>query len=206
MRARLVQPTPPPADDSNWIATTHWVQNAAVMQGGGTMQGTLFVPSLVVGNPTGGDMGVGAVNLQHFYVNGQAEQYISVIVTSANAIPVTSGVTINLGSRSLPAGKWNLSGEVWFSVASGTPNIQRIAAAISNQSATIPTDPTDVTAVNLQEPQQPRTGSGTGAVLPVWLLLELATATTYYLCAQVSWTGTGTLSVFGKIAARVLPY
>jgi hypothetical protein len=206
MRARLIQPTPPPADDSNWIATTHWVQNAAVMQGGGTMQGTLFVPALVVGNPTGGDMGVGAVNLEHLYVNGQAVQYVSSIVTGANAIPVTSGVALNLGSRLLAAGKWNVSGEVWFSVASGTPNIQMIAAAISTQSATIPTDPSDLTAVNLQEPQQPRTGSGTGAVLPISLLLELAAATTYYLCAQVSWTGTGTLGVFGKFAARVLPY
>jgi hypothetical protein len=133
-------------------------------------------------------------------------QRVSRILTSANALPLASGVTMNIGSVDLPVGDWDLMAEVWVAVTSGTPNIQLIAAAITNVSATIPSDPSLLVAVNIQEPQQPRTGSGTGAVVPVvGPYLSLATPTTYYLCAQVTWTGTGTLTVFGKVEGRFSP-
>jgi hypothetical protein len=133
-------------------------------------------------------------------------QRASRILTSANALPLTSGAVLNIGSVDLPPGNWDLQAEVWVSVTSGTPNIQIIAAAISNVGATIPTDPSLLTATNIQEPQQPRTGSGTGAVVPiVGPCLSLATPTTYFLCAQVSWTGTGTLTAFGKVEGRFAP-
>jgi hypothetical protein len=133
-------------------------------------------------------------------------QRASRILTAANALPLTNGVTLNIGSVDLPAGNWDLQAEVWVAVTSGTPNLQLIAAAISNISAMIPTDPSLLTAVNIQEPQQPRTGSGTGAVVPiVGPSLSLTTPTTYYLCAQVSWTGTGTLNAFGKVEGRFTP-
>jgi hypothetical protein len=59
------------------------------------------------------------------------------ILTSANALPLTNGAVLNIGSMELPVGNWDLQAEVWVSVTSGTPNIQIIAAAISNISATI---------------------------------------------------------------------
>jgi hypothetical protein len=133
-------------------------------------------------------------------------QRASRILASANALPLANGVTLNIGSVELPAGDWELMAEVWVSVTSGTPNLQLIAAAISNVGATIPSDPSLLTAVNIQEPQQPRTGSGTGAVVPiVGPYLNLTTPTTYYLCVQVTWTGTGSLTAFGKVEGRFTP-
>jgi hypothetical protein len=133
-------------------------------------------------------------------------QRVSRILTAANALPLANGAVLDIGSVDLPAGDWDLMAEVWIAVTSGTPNIQLIAAAISNVGATIPTDPSLLTAVNMQEPQQPRTGSGTGAVVPVvGPYLSLATPTTYYLCAQVSWTGTGSLTGYGKVEGRYTP-
>jgi hypothetical protein len=165
------------------------------------------VGGLVVGNPAGGNMGVGSINCQELYIRGAVPgQYASRIVPSANALALTSGVTIDVISVPLPPGQWFIGGEVWVTVLSGSPNLQLIAAAISGASATIPSEPSDTSGVNLQEPQQPRTGAGTGAVLPIaGVFLNLSVQTTYYLSAQVIWTGTGTLGVFGKIAGRFYP-
>jgi hypothetical protein len=163
--------------------------------------------SMVVGNPTGGNMGPGTINVEKLFIEGQAPgQYASRVVPSANALPLTNGVTLNISSVVLPAGQWDLMAEVWIAVTSGTPNIQAISAALSNVNATIPSDPSDLTAVNFEEPQQPRTGGGTGAVLPIagpWI--TTTTPTTYYLCARVSWTGTGTLTAFGMMGGRFFP-
>jgi hypothetical protein len=133
-------------------------------------------------------------------------QYASRVINGANGIALTSGVTVNIAQVLLPAGRWDLMGELWISVTSGTPNLQSLIAALTPTSAAIPADPSDLTAVNWEEPQQPRTGAGTGAVLPVvgpWL--NLASPTQYFLVASVTWTGTGTCVGYGMLGGRFFP-
>jgi hypothetical protein len=131
-------------------------------------------------------------------------QYQSVIIPVASAVPLSTGTPVNVGTVTLPAGVWFVSGELWISVTSGTPAIQQISAAITNASATIPTGPSDSTGLNLREPQQTfLSGSQLGAVLPIApVYLTPTISTPYYLVASTSWTGTGTIVAFGKIAGR----
>jgi hypothetical protein len=134
-------------------------------------------------------------------------QYASVIVPAANAVNLPNGTTINVITATLPPGEWILSGEVWFNVTTGTPSIQQIAGSVSLVSASAPANPADNTSYNLQEPNQSRSaGTQVGFILPLSTLYVVVVAPTpYYLTAFATWTGTGAMAAYGKLAGRLLP-
>jgi hypothetical protein len=134
-------------------------------------------------------------------------RYASRIITSAQqiAIPATDMI-IDIAHVTLPPGQWDLNGEVWVVVTSGTPNIDRIAASISPHSASAPADPADGLAVNAQEPQQPSAGGRAriGHVLPLAMLrANVKVRTDYFLSVMVSWSKGGAFAAYGKIAGRL---
>ena len=135
-----------------------------------------------------------------------APRYASRIITSAQQIAIpTSGMIIDIAHVTLPAGQWDLNGEAWVIATSGSPNIARIAASISPNSATAPADPADGIAVNAQEPQQPSSSGGAiGHVLPLAMLrANVKVKTSYYLSVSVSWSKGGAFAAYGKIAGRL---
>jgi hypothetical protein len=125
-------------------------------------------------------------------------------VPYASRIVLTSGVLADIATVTLPVGEWWISGEAWFVVDTGTPQIARVAAAISPNSATAPSDPADNISVTADEPQQTKQSGGatTGIVLPLSQLYVNVTAPTpYYLTLMISWSGVNTgISGYGKIA------
>jgi len=203
-------PTGPPA--AQFLAVQQQILAAingiaVIMKG--TAPGGSATDSLVVGSPSGGNMGPGSINCSELYINGQRPgQYASAIVPSAGRVTLTSGVAANIATVTLAPGEWSLGGEVWINIDAGTPSIQGIAGSIGAVSGRLPSDPADDTAYNVQEINQSRSaGSLVGFILPLsGLYLDLTAATIYYLIAQATWTGGGTISAYGKIAGRVLPF
>jgi hypothetical protein len=159
---------------------------------------------LVVGNPTGGNMGAGSINIENLYVGGEPYGvHASVIVPSVNAVALPNGTPVNVASVPIPGGYFKISGELWIGVSSGTPSIQTLAGAITETSATIPSDPAENVGVNLMEINQSRSaGTGAGFILPISTsILTITTPGTLYLVAQASWTGAGSLMGYGQLLA-----
>jgi hypothetical protein len=132
--------------------------------------------------------------------------YADRIVASADKIALPNGSAVNVMSTPpLPAGQWVIDGEVWFNVDAGTPSIQQLVAAIVDTSLLIPTDPAIGYGVNLMEVNQSRSaGTQVGFVLPVSAVyVPVTDPLVYYLVAYATWTGTGSLSAYGKLSGRM---
>ena len=132
-------------------------------------------------------------------------QYFSTIVPSASAVAAISGTTQQVAALSLAAGDWTVDGELWLAVASGTPSVASAIASLSQTPAgAVGSDPLDGMAANLTEPGTAKqVGTAYGWVMPLApMRVSAAAATTVYLNCQAAWTGTGSLSLYGKVAAR----
>jgi hypothetical protein len=93
---------------------------------------------------------------------------------------------------------------LWFRVTAGTPTVNSIATVIGPNPGTNPTDPADDVGIHRIEPQQAKqAGTTVGVVLPLTgVRANLSGSTAYYLTANIVWTGTGTILLYGKISAR----
>ena len=130
--------------------------------------------------------------------------YISTVVPQASALTATSNVITDVATLSVPAGDWIIEGELWFRVTAGTPTVNSIATTISPNATASPTDPADNAGIHRIEPQQAKqAGTTVGNVLPVVGVHANVSATTlYYLTANIVWTGTATILLYGKITGR----
>jgi hypothetical protein len=133
--------------------------------------------------------------------------YASLIVPSANAIDLPEATAVNVATVPLAPGQWLVDGEVWVNVNSDSPSIQQLAVALTDQSATIPTDSVDGRGVNVMEVNQTRSsGAQVGFVLPIAAtFVPTAVPINYHLVAFGTWAGGGTLSVYGRLADRMAP-
>jgi len=150
----------------------------------------------------------GSIYCQKLYIGGAVPgQYVSTIVPAANAVALVPGAPANAVTITLPAGQWFLSAEAWVAVASGTPTVARIAAALTDTSGTLPSGPSDVSGLNAREPEQSKNvGSQAGDILPITgVFVNLSSPASYYLVVQVNWTGGGSMVAYGKISGRVYP-
>ena len=134
-------------------------------------------------------------------------QYLSTIVPSANAVPAVAGTTQQVAALSLAAGDWTIDGELWLA-ASGAPSVTSAIASLSQTPAgAVGNDPKDDMSASLTEPGTAKqVGTAYGWIMPLApMRVSAAAATTVYLNCQANWTGTGSLSLYGKIAARGSP-
>jgi len=137
-------------------------------------------------------------------------QYLSTIIPQAMAVQATNGSNVPVGSLNLPAGEWLVDGELWSTVGTGAPTISIISSSLSVGAPISGTlsDPADNIAANLGEPMQTKQTGGTtvGWILPLTsLYLNQSVSTTIYLNSRIVWTSTGTMLLYGKIAARGSP-
>ncbi|HEY2538236.1 MAG TPA: hypothetical protein VGI28_01860 [Stellaceae bacterium] len=141
--------------------------------------------------PTGGVVGV--TNGSNAPA-GQVGEVLSIIVTTA--VGMTSGTNGQVAALSLPAGDWDIWGEVVFSWSAGAAF--SAVGAISNTAGTLPglilngsLHQINLSVANLSV-----------ARLPVAVaIVNAATATTMYLFAQTVFSS-GTASATGKLVAR----
>jgi hypothetical protein len=135
-------------------------------------------------------------------------QYLSTIVTQANAIAAVSGQRLTVATLSIAAGEWIVDGELWCAVTGGTPTLNYLGAFMSEGALVGPvTDPADNQSLNILDLEMSRSSSAAiGWVLPLAsLYIKPAATTTISLAGNASWAGGGTLSLYGMIAASGTP-
>lgn len=126
-----------------------------------------------------------------------ASSFVSSTIASGSAINLSNNTTANITSISLPAGDWEVSGNVVFTANAAT-TATVFQAAISSTSATLPTAPgagaLSVLGVSVG-------AGGTEPTLPTGVTrIVLTTTTTIYLVAQSTFA-VNTMSAYGYIQA-----
>lgn len=125
---------------------------------------------------------------------GIVGEYVSSIVTSGSALPMTSGVPLNVTSITLSAGDWDVSGNVFTSPEAGTLT-SSFQGAVSTASATFP----GAAASAITYP-----AAVAGAFLGLacgTTRINVSAPTTVYLVAAAVFSA-GTLAAYGVINAR----
>jgi hypothetical protein len=154
---------------------------------GGTMNGALTLSQTagIVGTTTNNNANVGAVG-----------EYVSAVVVSGSAVPLTNGVPANVTSISLTAGDWDVRGDVSIQPGATTP-VSVAQSGINTVSATIPqvgVGPRFYLPVALP------TGAGITMSLASFRV-SVAATTTVYLVALAAFT-VSTCVAYGYIGAR----
>jgi hypothetical protein len=148
----------------------------------------IFVPTALKGTVAGDDAAAG--NVGEFMAAG-----------NTTGVQLTTGVTANITSLSLPAGDWTVAGIVIFTPAGTGPN--SVLAAISTVSATLPTDNQVLAGGTTMF--QAWSGALTASkvqTLPVGMCrININAPATVYLVAQSSFGG-GSVTVTGRVTAR----
>jgi hypothetical protein len=159
--------------------------------------GGVLAASIIIPRATG------AVNIYGTSTNDNAAAgYVGEVISNSNAAGtlVTSNAPVNLMTLALTPGDWDLSAEAWFS-PSVAGAMTAIWAAISSVSAVIP----NALAINTSRAQiLLSTGAfttGTQVVTPRTCRVSLATAATYYLVVQATFSS-GNVPVQGLMWAR----
>jgi hypothetical protein len=152
-----------------------------------TMTGALTVSQTagIVGTTTSNNANAGAVG-----------EVISAVTSVA--VTLTTATAANVGSISLTAGDWDVSGEVWFSIGTGLASAA--VAGVSQTSATFQTLP----ALNSARCQMGFSSPVLSAAATLALRpsrVSLASTTTYFLVAQMNFPS-GTCTATGVISAR----
>jgi hypothetical protein len=160
----------------------HPTNTALVPLAGGTMTGPLLLKGVVDGS----NAAAGVVGEQ-----------LAVSVTTA--VSLTTGVTVNIGSLSLTAGDWTVSGVVLFT-PSAAPTA--LAAAVANASATLPTAAQIAAGTgNMTQYRMAFTTGQTETMQTGACRVNVSAPTTIYLAAQGTFSS-GTLTATGYMSAR----
>ena len=161
--------------------------NAPIIQAKGT---DANIALTLKGSGTGGVMVQGVTNGGTAPV-GFVGQFISSVVASGSAVSFTSGTTKDLTSISLPAGDWDVWGNIG---ATSTMALGQMTAWISSTSATVP-DGSLVSSLN-------GCSVATNLAMAVpQLRFNVSTTTSVYISANIS--SSGTITGFGAIYARL---
>ncbi len=174
-----------------WLNTTDalcWASPESALIGGdlgGDMDGHL--PSALVISVTGTTTNDSAAA-------GKVGEFVQTLVAVGSPVALTTAIGANVASISLTAGDWDVVGNVNLSLAAATPTI--LQGAISETSATIPTDGSEVhsgtlgTAITVKD----------SIVLPR-KRISIASTTTIYLVAKATFSAGG-INSYGQISAR----
>lgn len=127
--------------------------------------------------------------------SGYVGEFISSTVLFASAVGIASGVPANVTSISLPAGDWDVWGNIGFSLVTAT-SMSNITAATNTVSATLPNP---AFYINLTITGTSLAGGSQNAPK---LRYNLTSTTTIYLVGQATLAG-GTGKAYGGIYARL---
>lgn len=149
---------------------------------------TLVMSSTITPSQTAGIVGTTTNN------NANAGSVGEYITATGTSVPLTTNVPANVTSISLTAGDWDVTGNIYFTPASGTV-IANEVSGISTVSATFPAIPGfSFSSLAVAANQDI-------SLIPPQTRISIASTTTVYLVAQSSFT-VSTLAVTGFISAR----
>lgn len=129
-----------------------------------------------------------------------ATGFASTETTYVSAITLSTGAAANLGSLPLPAGDWDVYGNVGTKSLSGSPVITYQTGWINSTSASEPVDPNEGAKAYIYQPS----GGSASAVYQfagIRKRVLITNTTTYYLGISATFTGGG-IGAFGHFAAR----
>jgi len=130
--------------------------------------------------------------------SGNVGEYIQSVVLTGSAVSLTSTVAKTVTSISLPAGDWDVSGNVSYNTAATTA-VTNVGAYLSGTTNTIDVTPGKASLLYFGEIVPT---SGLTYAIPVGpYRLSLAATTTVYLIALGTFT-VSTLTAFGALHAR----
>ncbi len=155
-----------------------------------TFDSVTFNPTTkgIVGTPTNN-------NAASSYVG----EFISSIVLSGAALPMTTNTALDITTISLTAGDWNVWGTLWLAPAAGTITTT-ISVSVSQTSATLPTTPAIGTSI--QQIRGLSSAAGEVCILQApTTRISLAGTTTIYLVGFATFT-TSTMGGYGSLCAR----
>ncbi|MBU9563772.1 hypothetical protein KTE54_24135 [Burkholderia multivorans] len=172
-------PTAAAGTSTTQLATTGFVQNAITGGGNAGAFTTVSASTGIVGVTNGSSAPAGMVG-----EDGTA---------SGSGVTLTSGAGVNVASRTLAAGQWLITGNIQVSPAAGT-TVTFFAGGVSASSGNVGTFPNSI-AIYTSAPA----GYTQSFPIPVQLV-KLAASTTYYLVANITFSG-GTATASGNILA-----
>ena len=130
---------------------------------------------------------------------GYIGEFLSSVVLTASAVPITTITATNITSVSLTAGDWDVWGTMWTKPAAGTITTTA-AVAVSQTSATLPTTP--AIGGSFQQIRGLATAATEVCILGTGTTrISLAATTTIYLVGFIEFT-TSTMSAYGSLCAR----
>lgn len=168
--------------------------STAVTQTAGNSSTKLATTAFVTTAPTINQPNLVGTTTNDSAASGSVGEFVSSTVSSGSAVSLTSATSANVTSISLTAGDWDVWGsEVLTNTGAGSSN-QEIAG-ISTTSATLPTPPVGYALL------QGTVGSAGIVSLNIpTQRISIASTTTVYLVANVTFTGSFT--AYGYINAR----
>ena len=126
---------------------------------------------------------------------GRVGEFMSSTV-GAPGLAISNNVQANVTSLALSAGDWDVRGEVWFRLGTGTTG--SVEAGISTVSASLPNDPGSGSRATQTFVHQASSGQVL-ALAPC--RISLAAPATVYLVALCGYTA-DTTSAYGRLEAR----
>jgi hypothetical protein len=132
-------------------------------------------------------------------------EVVSATLTRASATSLTTATPKNVTSITIQPGSWTLTSQLGFVLTSAATS--QLWHSISAVSATKPSTATATGVQNangeINSTFQVAISSGTldFSIAPLISEINISAATTYYLVAEASFTGTG-VTAFGSLVAR----
>lgn len=127
---------------------------------------------------------------------GNVGEEFEVVVPFASAVAATTGTSLNVTSKLVAAGDWEISGSV-VTAPAGTTLTTSVTAGIGSTTATLPTAPNGGYSAVYPNPL-----AGALTAIPTGTTrVSLASATTLFLVANVQFT-TSTMKVYGILRGR----
>ena len=186
---------------ANLVSLTSSGSNYIASAGDGmTVQGTTasFSGNLTVGGTSTLSSGIVGSTTNDTAASGIVGYYTGATKSSGSAVSLSTGTPANIVSVSLPAGDWDVSGVVYFSVASGTTMTAGVAGT-STTSATLGSQGSYAIVSSTIIPGS-TSGFDAGVIAPV-TRYSLASTTTVYLVCDQTFSGS-TVSGYGNIRVR----
>lgn len=163
-------------------ATKQYVDNKFLPLAGGTLTGALTPAAAgIVGVTTATNANAGAVG-----------EFLFTLITTG--VPLTTATTATVGTLALPAGDWDISGELWLNISAGATILGGALAG----TAAFPAGP----AQNASRSQLAAAFTASNQILALAPCRTVAAAGfTVYLLASVTFAS-GTVTATGRILAR----
>lgn len=132
---------------------------------------------------------------------GNIGEYQSNALASGSAAALTSGTPVDVTTLTLTAGDWDLDAVFYYNNVTGTGTVFNVSGSISTTLNTMASKGDFNYQTFLINQSATNLPNDFGFMIGPWRQ-SIAASTTFHMVSFAFWTGTATISVYGKIRAR----